>query len=202
MKNKRTFSRDVAAQILYQLGLREESDYAELLSRYKEICADGTYEEIHRSFMQDFPKKVEIPTKVSDDYWESLERENRTSDGQEERSSSTDSASLKTADSSLDQIPFKKMKLENRYMERVLSAFVENRQSIDRHIEDNLVKWNFDRIAAMDLAILRLALSEILYLDDIPYKSSVNEAVELAKRYGDEKSPSFVNGLLANFSGE
>ncbi len=200
MNNKRKFSRDVAAQILYQLGLREESDYAELLSRYKEICADGTYEEIHRSFMLDFPKKVEIPTKVSDDYWDKIEKAKNLE--QEEHASNVARMKAKTNNLSM-RVPLQKtMKLENKYMDRVLGAFVEHRECIDRHIEDNLVKWSFDRIAAMDLAILRLALAEILYLDDIPYKSSVNEAVELAKQYGDEKSSSFINGLLANFSGE
>ena len=55
-----------------------------------------------------------------------------------------------------------------------------------------------ERIGQTDLAILRLAIYEILYRDDIPYKVSINEAVELAKKYGEDKSKNFVNGILAS----
>ena len=54
-----------------------------------------------------------------------------------------------------------------------------------------------ERISKTDLAILRLATYEILYRDDIPFKVSVNEAVELAKSFSDDSSPSFINGVLA-----
>ena len=59
-----------------------------------------------------------------------------------------------------------------------------------------------DRISKTDLAILRLAVYEILYRDDIPYKVSVNEAVELAKLFSDDSSPSFINGVLAGVINE
>ena len=54
-------------------------------------------------------------------------------------------------------------------------------------------------MARVDLAIIRLALYEVLYMEDIPISVSINEAVELAKKYGNEKSSSFVNGILGNF---
>ena len=57
----------------------------------------------------------------------------------------------------------------------------------------------FDRIAKVDLSILRLAVYEILYRDDIPVNVSINEAVELAKKYSGEKTGSFINGILGNF---
>ncbi|MEG2189609.1 MAG: transcription antitermination factor NusB, partial [Christensenella sp.] len=59
--------------------------------------------------------------------------------------------------------------------------------------------WRIERIAKVDLAILRLAIYELLFIDDIPAKVTVNEAVELAKKYSDEKSYQFVNGLLGGY---
>ena len=55
-----------------------------------------------------------------------------------------------------------------------------------------------DRISKVDLSILRLALIEIFYFDDIPYKVAINEAVELAKKFSGDKSPKYVNGVLAS----
>lgn len=59
--------------------------------------------------------------------------------------------------------------------------------------------WRLDRISKIDLSILKLALYEIMYRDDIPVSVSINEAVELAKKYGSEKSGSFINGILGAF---
>lgn len=55
-------------------------------------------------------------------------------------------------------------------------------------------------MAKVDLSIIRIAVYEIKYEDDIPFKVSVNEAVELAKKYGADESPAFVNGILAKFA--
>ena len=57
--------------------------------------------------------------------------------------------------------------------------------------------WKLSRISKMDLAILKLAIYEIKF-SDVPYKVSINEAVELAKKYGEDKSKNFVNGVLAS----
>ena len=86
---------------------------------------------------------------------------------------------------------------EKEYIQKVVNGVVENLSIIDDNILKNLKNWNINRIAKIDLAILRLAIYEILYLEDIPAKVSVNEAVELAKEYGGTDSKSFVNGLLA-----
>ena len=65
-------------------------------------------------------------------------------------------------------------------------------------IEQNLKSdWKISRISKMDLAILKLAIYEIKY-NEIPYKVAINEAVELAKKYGEDKSKNFVNGVLAS----
>ena len=85
---------------------------------------------------------------------------------------------------------------EKEYIQKVVYGVVENLSIIDDNILKNLKNWTINRIAKIDLAILRLAIYEILYLEDIPAKVSVNEAVELAKEYGGPDSTSFVNGLL------
>src|SRR5574344_261727 len=86
---------------------------------------------------------------------------------------------------------------EKEYSGQVVKGTVENITSIDEIILSNLKSWSISRIAKIDLAILRLAIYEIKYYDEIPFKVSVNEAVELAKTYGNTDSKSFVNGLLA-----
>lgn len=86
---------------------------------------------------------------------------------------------------------------EKEYVEQVVRGVIEKLNDIDNIILKNLKNWNISRIAKIDLAILRLAIFEIKYIDNIPVKVSANEAVELAKTYGNLDSKSFVNGLLA-----
>ena len=86
---------------------------------------------------------------------------------------------------------------EKKYIENVLNGVKVNLEKIDNVILNNLKNWTIDRIFKIDLAILRLAIYEILYIDNIPEKVSANEAVELAKTYGNNDSKSFVNGLIA-----
>lgn len=73
---------------------------------------------------------------------------------------------------------------------------------IDNFIDKYLKNWAIERIAKADLAILRLAIYEIVYNNSIPESVSVNEAVELAKKYGNDESPSFVNGILGKIVSE
>ncbi|WP_454053838.1 transcription antitermination factor NusB [Clostridium sp. Marseille-Q7071] len=82
------------------------------------------------------------------------------------------------------------------YIIRILKAVNENITLIDETIEKNLVKWSLNRLSKMNLAILRIAVCEILFEDDIPEKVSVNEAIELAKKYGEDNASSFINGVL------
>ena len=86
---------------------------------------------------------------------------------------------------------------EKEYIESTLKGVVEHLSEIDGLILENLKNWSMDRIAKIDLAILRLAIYEIKYIENIPVKVSANEAVELAKAYGNNDSKSFVNGLIA-----
>lgn len=83
-----------------------------------------------------------------------------------------------------------------KYAEEVIKGTIDNMQHIDKLIQGNITGWTKDRIVKVDLAVLRLALYEILYRDDIPDSVAINEAIELAKKYSTEESGSFVNGVL------
>ena len=71
---------------------------------------------------------------------------------------------------------------------------------IDRIIENASEKWKIDRMSIVDLAILRVATAELLYMDEIEKSVSVNEAVLMAKKYGSEKSAVFINGVLGTIA--
>ena len=73
-----------------------------------------------------------------------------------------------------------------------------NLKEIDELIDRYSVRWKTSRLPKVDLAILRLALAEICYLTDIPVSVTINEAVELAKKYSTEKSSKFINGVLGS----
>ena len=75
---------------------------------------------------------------------------------------------------------------------------LEHKEELDQAIAMYLRDWSITRLPKLDLAILRLALYEIIY-EKLPFKVSINEAVELSKRYSDEKSPSFINGVLGGY---
>ncbi len=85
-----------------------------------------------------------------------------------------------------------------QYIEAITQKCFENVSDIDSIISNSLKNWKIERISRVNRALLRLAVTEIRYFDDIPEKVSINEAIELAKPYGDDESPSFINGVLAN----
>ena len=88
---------------------------------------------------------------------------------------------------------------EQQYIEQVVNTFVDLREKIDSQISALLQKWTLDRLRQTDLAVLRLAAAEIM-IGTVPTPVIINEAVNLAKKYGDAQSGSFVNGLLAKLS--
>ena len=84
------------------------------------------------------------------------------------------------------------------YIEDAITGIEKHQEEILKDIEMNLKDdWKLSRISKMDLAILKLAIYEIKF-SDVPYKVSINEAVELAKKYGEDNSKTFVNGILAS----
>lgn len=85
-----------------------------------------------------------------------------------------------------------------KYIQETITGIQKNKEKILKDIEKNLKQdWKLNRISVIDLSILEIAIYEIKY-SDVPYKVSINEAVELAKKYGEDKSKNFVNGILAS----
>ena len=83
------------------------------------------------------------------------------------------------------------------YVKTVFFGVYENLEEIDKIINENAIGWSISRISKTALSVLRLALYEIKFMEDIPVAVSINEAVEIAKKYATEKDASFVNGLLS-----
>jgi len=82
------------------------------------------------------------------------------------------------------------------YLRRLVDATMGHQSEIDGVLRRHLTRWRLERLTVLDRAILRLAAAEILYFDDVPPKVSINEAVEIAKKYGDDEAGKFVNGVL------
>ncbi|EAC5222169.1 transcription antitermination factor NusB [Listeria monocytogenes] len=91
---------------------------------------------------------------------------------------------------------------QDDYMEKLVEGVMANKADIDAIIEPNLDNWRIDRLSKVDLSLLRLSVYEIKYLDDVPNRVSLNESIEIAKIYSDEKSSKFINGVLANIAPE
>ena len=89
---------------------------------------------------------------------------------------------------------------EAEYIRGKFEKIISHLQEIDSLINSETEGWDTGRIAKTDLAIIRLAVYEIKFDDDVPTGVAINEAVELAKKYGQDSAPSFVNGVLAKFA--
>lgn len=99
----------------------------------------------------------------------------------------------------LNEEKAKKVQLD--YIKYVLVTIEENKEEIEEKISGVLNNnWKIERLPKINLAILKLAVCEMLYMQDIPKKVSINEGIELAKKYSDYKSVSFVNGALDKIS--
>jgi len=89
------------------------------------------------------------------------------------------------------------MEMQN-YIKDIIYGVKEKNEEIEKQIEENIKsEWSISRISKIDLTLLKLGIFEILY-SKLPYKVVINEVVELAKKYGDENSKSFINGVLAS----
>lgn len=82
------------------------------------------------------------------------------------------------------------------YTIRLVKTFIENKGCVDEQIKKHSKGWDIDRLLKIDRDILRISIVELLFFEDIPASVSINEAVELAKKYGSEESSSFINGIL------
>ncbi|MDW0108916.1 transcription antitermination factor NusB [Sporosarcina aquimarina] len=85
------------------------------------------------------------------------------------------------------------------FYEKLVIGTRENREAIDEVLTEKLENWSLDRLPKIERTVLRLAVYELLYNEDVPHKVAVNEAIELSKTFGDEKSGRFVNGVLSKF---
>lgn len=83
-----------------------------------------------------------------------------------------------------------------KFSEKLFLITVDHSNSLDKIIDDHIQNWEVNRLAILDKLILRMAIAELIYFEEIPTKVSINEAIELAKSYSTRKSGNFVNGIL------
>lgn len=97
----------------------------------------------------------------------------------------------------LENFPFDKG--ETDYIKTVVEGVLEYKEEIDNSVQKHLQGWELTRIAKVDLATLRLAVFEITHMVDIPVEVSINEAIEIAKKFSGDDSYKYVNGVLGGY---
>ncbi len=98
----------------------------------------------------------------------------------------------------IENLPGEKLSDENsaEFAKKLIQKAIENISELDKRIKEKALNWEFSRIAILDRLILRIGICELLLFEDIPPKVTINEAIEIAKKYSTEKSGIFVNGIL------
>jgi transcription antitermination protein NusB len=86
------------------------------------------------------------------------------------------------------------------FLEQLVRGTIEHKEQIDAALEEKLENWTLSRLPKIERTVLRLSVYELLYMQDAPQRVVLNEAIELSKVYGDEKSSKFVNGVLSKFT--
>jgi len=96
--------------------------------------------------------------------------------------------------------------LENQkadlFLQNLVEGTLKNLQEIDQEISKYLENWSIDRLSKVDVNILRLAIYEMKFSVDVPENVAINEAIEVAKKFGDDKSGKFINRILSKVKGE
>ena len=92
--------------------------------------------------------------------------------------------------------------IDREYMTLICNNLKANKEQIDELINKYAKNWSVNRMAKVDLSILRLAICELVFVAEIPSKVSINEAIEMAKLYCDDKAPKFINGILGSVVNE
>jgi len=82
------------------------------------------------------------------------------------------------------------------FAEQLVCGVAEHLEQIDRELNAYSTNWALDRMARVDLALLRLAAFELMFCPDVPHNVVINEAIEIGKRFGTEETPAFINGIL------
>lgn len=86
------------------------------------------------------------------------------------------------------------------YSDSIINGVEEHEEEINQNIDALAIGWKIERMPRVDISILRIAIYEMLYREDIPCSVSINEAVELAKRFGGERSSAYINGMLGTLA--
>ncbi|WP_419881324.1 transcription antitermination factor NusB [Peribacillus sp. B-H-3] len=85
----------------------------------------------------------------------------------------------------------------DEYFEALVKGTVENKEKIDGILRENLENWTIERLANIDRNLLRIAVYEMVYSDDVPVNVAMDEAIEIAKKFGDDQSGRFINAVLS-----
>ncbi|WP_409301596.1 transcription antitermination factor NusB [Peribacillus sp. SCS-155] len=88
-------------------------------------------------------------------------------------------------------------KESSEYLETLINGTIEHKEEIDSLLRGNLEKWKLERLAHIDRNLLRIAVYEMLYSDDVPVSVALDESIEIAKKFGDDQSSRFVNAVLS-----
>jgi N utilization substance protein B len=94
------------------------------------------------------------------------------------------------------QVEPKRRKSWGDFAERLAAAVCANQAGIDSRLRESLEHWRLERVLAIDRCVLRLAVCELVHFADIPMRATINEYIEIARDFGGDESPSFVNGVL------
>ncbi|MDO4711227.1 MAG: transcription antitermination factor NusB [Peptostreptococcaceae bacterium] len=87
---------------------------------------------------------------------------------------------------------------DHRYVASIARTYIDHMEEIETMLRENIHGWRIERVGKMEINIIRVAAVELLYFDDVPPAVSINEAVEITKKYADEKAYRFVNKVLRN----
>ncbi len=82
------------------------------------------------------------------------------------------------------------------FSKKLIKTYINNIKKLDEEINAKLINWDFIRVAVIDIILMRIALSELLYFEDIPPEVTINEIIEISKKYSTPKSGKFINGIL------
>jgi N utilization substance protein B len=90
--------------------------------------------------------------------------------------------------------------IDEKYLERLLKGVIQNQQKIDNIIEKYSKDWPLSRLPMVELELMRIAVYELLFEEEVPVSVAIDEAVDMASIFGIEKAPSFVNGILGRIA--
>jgi len=96
----------------------------------------------------------------------------------------------------VDRLDLASQEKATRYVKSIITVYNDSKNEFDSVIEEKLENWDINRVAIIDKVILRLAITEFYHFEDIPPEVSINEAIELAKKYSTAGSGKFINGIL------